>query len=384
MHLAWSEIKRNRTRFLLIAFIIALITTLVLFIVALAEGLGSGNIEGLTKLDANLLVFQDKSKLSLAASALPWERLRQVKRVPGVLAAGAVGFSAASIPAGETLSGVALDVAFLGVQPGEPGSPPIVQGRPLRTEREKAAVIDRHTQLRTGLQPGDTLIIRTVQDAKDEYHSLPVVGITDARQFSLRPSVFVPLRTWDAMRPGSKANLESREIVPSFLAVQTDSSISQTEMIRRLTSEVSDVEVVDLKTAWEATPGYKEQQSTLSLQQGFTWLIGLLVVGVFFQIITLQKVGQVGVLKAMGAPAALIVRSALTQIAIVTTGGVLLGALGSFGLALGIPPTVPLSWPLDRLAITLISLLVLGPIGGLISLRILLKVEPLTALGLAK
>lgn len=384
MHLALSEIRRNRSRFLLISSIIALITTLVLFIVALSEGLGSGNIEGLTKLDANLLVFQDKSKLSLAASQLSWERVRRVKRVEGVTAVGAMGFSSVSIPTEYTLNQQQLDVVLVGVQPGEPGDPPIVQGRPLRTEREKAAVIDRKTQLRTGLKPGDVLMVRSVQDAKDEYYALVVAGVTDDRQFSLRPSVFVPLRTWSTLRPGTRPSLDAGDLAVSVLAVRTDPSISQTTMIRRLSHDVSDIEAVDLKTAWEATPGYKEQQSTLSLQQGFTWFIGLLVIGVFFQILTMQKVSQVGVLKAMGAPNGLIVRSALAQILLVTAGGVVAGALGAYALALGIPATVPLSWPIDRLIVTLFSLLVLGPIGGLVSLRILLKVEPLTALGLAK
>ena len=60
MFLALTEIRRNRSRFLLIVAIIALITALTLFIAALADGLGSGNIQGLQKLDADLLVFQGK------------------------------------------------------------------------------------------------------------------------------------------------------------------------------------------------------------------------------------------------------------------------------------------------------------------------------------
>ena len=47
-YLAIKEVLHNKGRFLLIALIVALITTLVLFIAALAEGLGSGNREVLT------------------------------------------------------------------------------------------------------------------------------------------------------------------------------------------------------------------------------------------------------------------------------------------------------------------------------------------------
>lgn len=47
-----------------------------------------------------------------------------------------------------------------------------------------------------------------------------------------------------------------------------------------------------------AIPGYAAQQSTLTTQQFFTFFIGVLVVGGFFQIQTLQKVA--GMLKAIG------------------------------------------------------------------------------------
>jgi hypothetical protein len=47
-YLAFKEIWYNRSRYLLIGLIVALITTLVLFIAALAEGLGSGNREYLS------------------------------------------------------------------------------------------------------------------------------------------------------------------------------------------------------------------------------------------------------------------------------------------------------------------------------------------------
>jgi hypothetical protein len=52
--LAFKEIWRNRGRFLLVALVIALITLLVLFIAALGEGLGNGNREYLSKVDAQL------------------------------------------------------------------------------------------------------------------------------------------------------------------------------------------------------------------------------------------------------------------------------------------------------------------------------------------
>ena len=77
-YLAVKEVWRNRGRFLLVSLVIALITLLVLFIAALGEGLGNGNREYLSKLDAQLIVYQAKSDSLIAASRLGRDRLAAV------------------------------------------------------------------------------------------------------------------------------------------------------------------------------------------------------------------------------------------------------------------------------------------------------------------
>src|SRR5512135_3357254 len=90
IYVAFKEVWRNRGRFLLLSLVIALITLLVLFIAALGEGLANGNREYVSRLDAQLIVFRDKSDYSIAASQLDAATLRAVRRVDGVEAAGPV------------------------------------------------------------------------------------------------------------------------------------------------------------------------------------------------------------------------------------------------------------------------------------------------------
>ena len=52
-------------------------------------------------------------------------------------------------------------------------------------------------------------------------------------------------------------------------------------------------------------------------------------------------------------------------------------------LSLGFPPTIPIVFAPSAVAAAIGSLLLIGPIGGLVSVRYSLKVEPSTALGLA-
>ncbi len=63
--LAFKELWRNRGRFFLVSLVIALITLLVIFLAGLGEGLASANKEFISKLDGELVVFQDQANLSV-------------------------------------------------------------------------------------------------------------------------------------------------------------------------------------------------------------------------------------------------------------------------------------------------------------------------------
>ena len=89
-YLAFKEVWRNRGRFLLVSLVIALITLLVLFIAALGEGLADGNKQYVANLNAQLIVFLQKSDYIIASSQLQVDTVNQVRRVDGVAAAGPI------------------------------------------------------------------------------------------------------------------------------------------------------------------------------------------------------------------------------------------------------------------------------------------------------
>lgn len=380
-YLAFKEVWRNKGRFFLVSLVIALITILVLFVDGLAVGLGSGNIEYLQKLEADLILFQENTDLSTSTSRIGRSKLKDIRRVDGVEDVGLVGFSRVSIMPEDGVE--PLGVNFVGVEPGKPGEPPAVEGQGLRNKRAKEAVIGQGVALRTGLEVGDEFTIKSIQGTNEEFYDLRVAGISDSRQSFLQPSIFVPYVTWNRYKPGAATNGEQTDYVLNIAPVQLENPGALDTMAQRLESKVKKVEVADRQAAWEALPGYAEQQSTLSTIRIFTLLIGVLVLGGFFQIQTLQKVGQIGMLKAIGATSLTIAVAFVIQIVIVTIMGVTIGTLGTFGLSLGLPATVPILITPESAAVAIISLLIIGPLGGLVSLVLLLRVEPLTALGLS-
>jgi len=381
IYLAIKEIWRNRGRYLLFSLVIALITSLVLFIAALAGGLANANKQFIEKLDADLLVYQENVDLLASSSRLAPGKVREVRRLAGITDVGAIGFSTATIVFTEGREPV--DVSLIGVEAGKPGDPKILQGVGLLAKRDDEAVIEQPLAESQNLQIGDLITIKTVQGTDEEFFELKVVGITDQRQYFFQPSLIVPLTTWDKVRPQASNEPNGSGVIANVLAVKLQDPQQQVLAAQRLSQLVDGIEVVDKPTAIQAIPGYAAQQSTLNTQQAFTLLIGILVVGGFFQIQTLQKVPQIGVLKAIGSPSRSVAFTVLLQIILVTVIGVTIGSLVTLALALGMPNNVPVLFSGPSVSLAIAALLLIGPLGGLVSVRLALKIDPLTAIGLS-
>jgi putative ABC transport system permease protein len=380
IYLALKEVWRNRSRFFLFSLVVALITVLILFVAGLGEGLGSGNREYLEKMTADLLVYQDTAQLVIGGSRIGFEKRRSIRFVDGVRDVGAIGFSRVSIMSDDKAD--ILDVSLIGVEPGKPGEPAAVKGSGLLRKSTDEVIIDRSVAMITQVQVGDMIIIRSPQGKDDEFYSLQVVGISDSQKYGLQPSIFVPIIAWDKIRPKAAPGAASDNPSSNVVAVQLDDPTQIEPMRQRLQAQVARIEAVDLQTAYESTPGYTEQQSTLQSQNGFALVIGMLVIGGFFQIQILQKVPQIGMLKAIGTPNAIVALAVMVQIMVVTLVGATIGSLATFGIALVFPPNIPIVLELSAGAAAVASIVLMGLLGGLVSIRLSLRVEPLIALGL--
>jgi putative ABC transport system permease protein len=380
-YLAIKEIWRNRGRFLLVSLVIALITLLVLFIAALGEGLGNGNREYISKLPAQLLVYSAKSDLLIGASRLDLSQVAAVRRVDGVADVGALGTSNATLVFSDGTA--PLKIALLGVDPGHVGEPTVLQGQQLTTDPANEVIIDRNTALQSNLKVGDTLTMRVTQGTQDEFYNLKVVGITDGEQYSLQPSIFVPFFTWDRIRPKSDAEVNVSNPVANILLVKISDPAQLDAVNQRILAQVSNVTTATIGAAINALPGYSAQQSTLNTQGAFTLFIGVLVIGGFFQIQILQKVAQIGVLKAIGTANPVVAFAAIIQTVVTTAVGVAIGGILTFLFSLTFPPTIPIVFNGTTSLIAIIALLLIGPLGALVSIRYAVRIEPLKALGLS-
>jgi putative ABC transport system permease protein len=295
-----------------------------------------------------------------------------------VQAVGPIGFSSASIVFADGAK--PLDVSLIGIEPGRPGDPIVKQGRTFESRRANEVVLDLNAALRARLKPGDEVTLKTVRGTKEELHTLRVAGISDGQQYSLRPSVFAPDVTWDKIR--AKGADAGEDLTYNIIAMKLNDPSRVKEIQQIIPQRVERVETADLVTAYKKTPGYAEQQATLDTQRIFTLIIGVLVIGGFFQIQTLQKVPQIGMLKAIGAPSRTVAIASIFQVTVVTIIGVAIGTAATLLLAANFPVTVPIVFKANTATAAIVSLLLIGPIGGLVSVRYSVRIEPLRALGL--
>lgn len=377
-YLAVKEVIRNRGRFLLVALVIALITLLVLFIAALGEGLANGNRQYVANLDAQLIVFLEKSDYSISASRLETNIIKAVRRVDGVADAGPIYTSNTEIVSLPE----PLKISMLGAEAGRPGMPVIVEGRDFRGGEAREAVMDRNVALRSDIKIGDTIEIRSTQGTNDKFFELVIVGMVEGQSYFFQPTIFVPPATWEKIRPQSEAELNSDTPFPNIIAVKLTDPTQADSMSTRLVDEVANIESANLETTINNIPGYSAQQGTVQTQGVFTLLIGILVIGGFFQIQILQKVPQIGVLKAIGSSNGVVGLSAVIQIIVVTALGVGIGGGMTYLFSLGFPPTIPLVFNGTRSLIAVALLLLIGPLGGMVSIIYAVRIEPLKALRL--
>ena len=359
------EIRRRKVQFLLIGLVVTLISYLVLMINGLGVGLNEQAGSALRNFDANAIAYDDGAGLSVIRSEMSQETVDAVAALPGVEASAPLGYVAANyLHDGEVDS-----AAFLGYDPGTIGEPQLVDGRHLETGDANGLLADKGFLRRTGLNVGDTVTVAL----RLQQREFTVVGEIDEGNFFFQPAVYVLRSTWQELKYGSTAS-EGPLPAASIVLLKGDD----------LTGAHDGFEIVGKGTAFNNIEGVQGQQSTVQALRVFGYLIGALVIGVFFYVLTLQKVAQIGVMKAIGASGLFVFRQVLIQVL----------AVAIVGLAVSVPLAwlterflnslsdgVPVAFTTSTYVTTIVALLATSVVGALFSGRQVASVDPIIALG---
>ncbi len=128
-------------------------------------------------------------------------------------------------------------------------------------------------------------------------------------------------------------------------------------------------------------PGYGAQVATFGTMIGFLIFISSFILAIFIYILTTQKKNIFGILKAEGIPNRYISRSVQSQVILLATTGMLIGLGLTVLSGLGFGDKLPfMIQPVFFLIISSLFL-ICAAIGGIASVRVVTKIDPVGAIG---
>jgi putative ABC transport system permease protein len=367
--LALREIRRSRLRFALLAGAVGLLVFLILFLQTLLGALLTFFVGGLENQSAQVLVYGEDARRTVAASVVTPEQVANVSDVAGVASAAPLGQADFTVDAGGELQ----DASLFGHELDGPGEPlEIVDGRrPAGDGEAVASDVDADR----GFAVGQSVVI---QPAGVE---VEVVGLAREIRFNVLPTLFVSYGTYEDALAGRDPDVPA--VLPSLVAVQPQDGTSPHELATRIDETVEGVEALARETAVAEIPGVEQIRTSFAILVGLAFIVVGLVTGVFFLILTLQKRDALTLLRAVGADARDLVAVIVVQVVTVVGVGVLIGT-GLTGLA-GLASTeeFPIALRPGLAAATGTAILVLGLLVSGAAIRRVLRIDPASATGRA-
>lgn len=364
MFLALKEIRRARVRFGLLAGAVGLLVFLILFQQALLTGLVNQFIGALRNQSAEVLVYNDQARKNVEGSIILPDQQAAIALVEGVKASAPLGEATFTVTAG----GDERDAVLFGYVPGSPGGPTtLVDGRlPEAPGEGVASEKDR----------GDGFGLGDVVQVQPDGVEITVVGVARDINYSVSPVLFVPFETYEAAK--RTRNPDATQILPSLIAVSVLPGESPAVVAARIDAAVGGVEALTRQQAVDGSPGVSSVRSSFAIVLALFYLVVPLVTGLFFLIVTFQKASALTLLRAIGAPAGVLVRALLTQVVLVMAAG----SLVAFGLYAGALQGVKnLGVRVEAVPVVVTSLVVLALalVTSLVAVRRVLRIDPLSA-----
>jgi putative ABC transport system permease protein len=366
MKLALRELARRPGRFVTATAILTLIAILLMFLGGLLDGLIRTSTGALRAQDADAVVYSEASRSSFLRSRIEPDLRATIEATDGIDEVGGLGvvLLGARVPGNDARD--LANTALWGYELAPSGVPsPPADGEAYADDVLRA----------DGVELGDELLLGPSRTP------VRVVGWVTDTSYNGQGGLWANLTTWhdvlDANRPGAGL---ADDVVQALVV--------------RGPGEVADVvAVVDAAAGGRAyalsiddaiaeIPGVTEQRTTFNQILGVTVVIALVVIALFFALLTVERTALYGVLKAIGARSSTIFAGLVAQAVVVTSVAAVIAGGAVVVLDLVIPPgSIPLSISAGRIVTSVVLLLVAAVIGCAFSLRRVLHIDPASALG---
>ncbi len=358
MFVAWRELRFARGRFLLIGSVVTLITLLVGFLGGLTYGLANANISALTSLSANTIVFGGEESVSYSSSTVSSGQVDSWASAKGVDHAEPLGISTVKAFKNSNES-AALTVFGVGT-----GFAAVAWDQKLPTETGHL-VFSRAAADKLNIVAGDM-----VEIAGSSYI---VDAVSGNSEYSHTGVVYGTIGDWRGIV--NQQNGGAQAPFASVIAVTTDGQADHAAI-----DTAAGTQSQALLPSLLNLESFKSEIGSLAMMMGMLFGISALVIGAFFTVWTIQRMGDIAVLKALGSSTQRLLVDSLGQALVVLVSGVGVGLLLTVGLGALAANALPFVLsPLTTL-LPAVIMIVLGLAGASFALRSVTKVDPLTAL----
>ena len=362
MKLALRELLRRPGRFAVAGVILTLIAILLMFLGGLLDGLIANSTGALRVQQADRIVYAATSKDSITRSRIEPEVRSQVTQAVGTGKVGGLGSVqlGARLPDRGPRDLVAVVLFGYELAPRGLSADPPPPGQVYADSALKAEGVTKGMVMKLG--PARTPVT--------------VIGFIDDSQYSGQGTLWGSLATWRSVVAANRPDATVGPDVVQALVVRdapTDPATS---------SDIDDADAYEARGWSDALPGVSEQQTTFNQIIGVTVVIAIVVVALFFALITVERTALYGMLKAIGASSRTLFAGVVLQAVLVTLGAAVLGAGATLLLGAVIPAgAIPFEATPSRLISSVLYLLIAAIVGCAFSLRRVLKVDPAAAIG---
>lgn len=353
MFVAWRDLRFAKGRFALIGTVVVLMTLLVGLLSGLTAGLANASTSAITGLPADHLAFGTAGRSpSFTESTVDQWQWRQWAQVPGVNAAEPLGITTTQASTGRTTAAVS---AF-GVAPRSQLGP------------DAGRIASGTVVLSSGA--AETLSARAGQTVTVGGVTLRVTAVAGRASFNHTPVVWTSLAAWQRVTPGDPPGEHA-----TVVALSTDGTPDLAAADQRLRTRT-----VTRSGALSAIGSFTAENTSLRLMRAMLFAISALVIGAFFTVWTIQRAGDIAVLKALGAPTGYLLRDALGQALLLLVAGTAVGTGIAAGIGAAVSGTVPFVLGVGTLLLPALVMIALGALGAALAVRRITSVDPLNAL----
>ncbi len=356
MFLAWKELTYYKGKYGLVTGVLVLLTFMVLFLSGLANGLGNATSATIRNRDATYYAIASDSDDIITRSELTDEQVATI----GIVVMESTPFNLQRTAITKANDATKIDCTYLAVNPKSFMMVPVTEGT---ADLALNDIILDDSFMDEGIALGDV-----IKDATTGI-TLTVVGFTHGESYGHSAVGVMTSKTYQGIRAEAT---KSDRITFNAVAIKNGAALTFAE---------ADVVMLSKEDIINKIPGHAQEQVTISMILIVLLVLSAAILGVFFYVITIQRIPQFGTLKAVGTPMKMIASMIVWQVLIIAGGSILIGDLLAFGMAAMMPNKMPFSLHVGQAVLISVSFVLISLISSLFTLIKVAKVDPIIAIG---